>query len=57
MESGFPTFTGARYLFGRTEFEAWQEFRHHPEHDRDTWTDSVDPIVEAGLASWSRPTM
>jgi len=44
-----PTFTNARYLFGRKEFEAWQEMRHHDEHDQRHMEDSVDPIVEAGL--------
>jgi glyoxylase-like metal-dependent hydrolase (beta-lactamase superfamily II) len=44
-----PTFTNARYLFGRKEFEAWQEMRHHPEHDERHMQDSVDPVVAAGL--------
>jgi glyoxylase-like metal-dependent hydrolase (beta-lactamase superfamily II) len=44
-----PTFTNAKYLFGRTEYEAWQDMRHHAEHDPRHMEDSVDPVVEAGL--------
>ncbi|MEI9852177.1 MAG: MBL fold metallo-hydrolase [Sphingomonas sp.] len=44
-----PTFPNARYLFGRVEYEAWQnDLRHH--HDPRHMVDSVDPIVAAGLA-------
>jgi len=47
-----PTFPNARYLFGKTEFEAWKEIRndgvHHPGH----MIECVDPIVEAGMADF-----
>jgi glyoxylase-like metal-dependent hydrolase (beta-lactamase superfamily II) len=44
-----PTFPNARYLFGRKEYEAWQnDLRHH--HDARHMEDAVDPIVAAGLA-------
>ncbi|MDH4145992.1 MAG: MBL fold metallo-hydrolase [Acidimicrobiia bacterium] len=44
-----PTFPNARYLFGRTEFEHWSA---HPEVEifGDVMSDSVQPIVDAGLA-------
>jgi glyoxylase-like metal-dependent hydrolase (beta-lactamase superfamily II) len=42
-----PTFTGARYLFGRTEWEHWSK---SPETEDGTVVeDSVRPVVEAGL--------
>jgi len=41
-----PTFTRARYLFGRTEWEHWSK---HPESDDgDVIQDSVQPVVDAG---------
>lgn len=47
-----PTFPNARYLFGKTEFEAWKDIRndgvHHPGH----MIECVDPIVEAGMADF-----
>ncbi len=44
-----PTFPNARYLFGRKEYEAWTtDLIHH--HDPRHIQDSVNPIVEAGLA-------
>jgi len=45
-----PTFPNARYLFGRTEYEAWQEMRQDGHHDPRHLEDSVDPIIAAGLA-------
>ena len=45
-----PTFPNARYLFGRAEIEHWREQVRlgapHLEHVHD----SIDPIVDAGLA-------
>ena len=42
-----PTFTRARYLFGRVEWEHWSQ---QPEtKDGDVIGDSVRPVVEAGL--------
>jgi len=48
-----PTFAQARYLFGQREWEHWQHLRrtggyHHMEH----LTDSIDPILAAGLADF-----
>jgi glyoxylase-like metal-dependent hydrolase (beta-lactamase superfamily II) len=48
-----PTFPQARYLFGRREWEHWQHLRdtggyHHMDH----LTDSIDPILAAGLAQF-----
>ena len=42
-----PTFPKARYLFGRKEFEHWQQAAEGPQ--RAVFDDSVMPIVEAGL--------
>ena len=42
-----PTFPKARYLFGRKEFEHWQQAAQGPQ--RAVFDDSVMPIVEAGL--------
>ncbi len=42
-----PTFPNARYLFGRVEWEFWKE---QPEEYGPVITDSVRPIVDAGLA-------
>ena len=46
-----PTFPKAQYLFGRTEYEAWQDVIRHDGHHTDTHlVECVDPIVELGLA-------
>lgn len=48
-----PTFPNARYLFGRTEYAAWEEMRSHEDHglhDVRHLKDSIDPIMAAGLA-------
>jgi glyoxylase-like metal-dependent hydrolase (beta-lactamase superfamily II) len=46
------TFPNAKYLFGRKEYDAWQIIRddghHHPGH----MIECVDPIVEAGMATF-----
>jgi glyoxylase-like metal-dependent hydrolase (beta-lactamase superfamily II) len=44
-----PTFPNARHLFGRVEYEFWHA---NPDTERfgDTMGDSVEPIVDAGLA-------
>lgn len=42
-----PTFPGARYLFVAREYEHW---RATPNDDGGSFADSVQPIVEAGLA-------
>jgi glyoxylase-like metal-dependent hydrolase (beta-lactamase superfamily II) len=45
-----PTFPQARYLFGRDEYEHWQRLRETGGyHDLEHMTDSIDPIVDAGL--------
>ncbi|MBV1878992.1 MAG: MBL fold metallo-hydrolase [Pseudomonadales bacterium] len=44
-----PTFPNARYLFGRVEWEAWQQ-EGDSEHFGPVLADSVQPIVDAGLA-------
>lgn len=44
-----PTFTNARYLFGRTEYEHWRD--HSVEPDKAAvFNDSVKPIIDAGKA-------
>lgn len=51
-----PTFPQARYLFGRAEYQHWLHLRdtggyHHLDH----LTDSIDPVVEAGLVEYIDP--
>jgi glyoxylase-like metal-dependent hydrolase (beta-lactamase superfamily II) len=51
-----PTFPQARYLFGRNEFQHWKHLRdtdgyHHMGH----LSDSIDPVVEAGLVEFIEP--
>jgi glyoxylase-like metal-dependent hydrolase (beta-lactamase superfamily II) len=45
-----PTFPNARYLFGRTEFEAWKHIRNDGHHSDTHMVECVDPIVALGLA-------
>jgi glyoxylase-like metal-dependent hydrolase (beta-lactamase superfamily II) len=48
-----PTFPNARYLFGRTEYEAWQNvIRHDGVHTDTHLVECVDPIVALGLADF-----
>jgi glyoxylase-like metal-dependent hydrolase (beta-lactamase superfamily II) len=44
-----PTFTNARYVFGKTEYEHWRDHSDSPEHAA-VFNDSVKPIADAGLA-------
>ena len=44
-----PTFPNARYLFGKKEWEAWEK-EPDTEHFGPVLEDSVQPIIEAGLA-------
>jgi glyoxylase-like metal-dependent hydrolase (beta-lactamase superfamily II) len=48
-----PTFPNARYLFGRREFDRWDPSQpgYQPaEHNEGVYEDSIQPIVDAGLA-------
>lgn len=47
-----PTFPAARYLFGRKEWAYWQEVLKHNSHDVRHIFDSVQPILDAGLADF-----
>ena len=47
-----PTFPNARYLFGKTEFEAWKEIRNDGHHNPNHMIECVDPIVAAGMADF-----
>ncbi|MBS1240058.1 MAG: ytnP, partial [Proteobacteria bacterium] len=48
-----PTFPNARYLFGKTEYDAWQNIIRHDGHHTDTHlVECVDPIVAAGMADF-----
>ena len=48
-----PTFPNAKYLFGRKEYDAWQNTLRHDGHHSDSHlVESVDPIVELGLAEF-----
>jgi glyoxylase-like metal-dependent hydrolase (beta-lactamase superfamily II) len=44
-----PTFSNARYVFGKTEYEHWREHSDSPDHAA-VFNDSVKPIVDAGMA-------
>jgi glyoxylase-like metal-dependent hydrolase (beta-lactamase superfamily II) len=44
-----PTFTGARYVFGKTEYEHWRDHSEAPDRAA-VFNDSVKPIVDAGKA-------
>ncbi|MEL1251944.1 MBL fold metallo-hydrolase [Aurantiacibacter gilvus] len=48
-----PTFPNARYLFGKTEYEAWQNDIRNDGHHSDTHlVEGVDPIVALGMADF-----
>ena len=48
-----PTFPNARYLFGKTEYAAWQDELRHDGHHSDTHlVECVDPIVALGMADF-----
>jgi glyoxylase-like metal-dependent hydrolase (beta-lactamase superfamily II) len=42
-----PTFTKARYVFGKTEYEHWRDHSDTPEHAA-VFNDSIRPIADAG---------
>jgi glyoxylase-like metal-dependent hydrolase (beta-lactamase superfamily II) len=44
-----PTFTNARYLIGRAEFEYWQEEEKSADPTLSPFHDSVQPVFDAGL--------
>jgi glyoxylase-like metal-dependent hydrolase (beta-lactamase superfamily II) len=44
-----PTFTKARYIFGKTEFEYWRDHSEEPANIA-VFADSVKPIADAGKA-------
>jgi len=54
LENGrwVPTFPKARYIFGRKEWAYWQDVLKHKEHDVRHIIDSVQPIIDAGLADF-----
>jgi glyoxylase-like metal-dependent hydrolase (beta-lactamase superfamily II) len=43
-----PTFTNARYVFGKTEYDYWKANAPSPTHAA-VFEDSVKPVVDAGL--------
>ena len=45
-----PTFPNARYLIGRKEFDHWQAEGGEPLGDGPILADSVQPVIDAGLA-------
>jgi glyoxylase-like metal-dependent hydrolase (beta-lactamase superfamily II) len=52
-----PTFPNARYLFGRHEFDHWKMLNDtHGYHDLNHMSDSVMPVVEAGLVDFIEPS-
>jgi len=51
-----PTFPRARYLFGQREWEHWQHLkRTGGYHDFEHLTDSIEPVLQAGLADFIGP--
>jgi glyoxylase-like metal-dependent hydrolase (beta-lactamase superfamily II) len=51
-----PTFPQARYLFGKKEFDHWMHLKATGGyHDIEHLHDSIDPILEAGLADFIGP--
>jgi len=51
-----PTFPQARYLFGQKEFDHWMHLKATGgDHDFEHLHDSIDPILEAGLADFIGP--
>jgi glyoxylase-like metal-dependent hydrolase (beta-lactamase superfamily II) len=44
-----PTFGNARYVFGKTEYEHWRDYRDEPDKVA-VFNDSVKPVVDAGKA-------
>jgi glyoxylase-like metal-dependent hydrolase (beta-lactamase superfamily II) len=51
-----PTFPNARYLFGKTEYDTWQNtIRHDGIHTDTHLVECVDPIVALGLADFIEP--
>jgi glyoxylase-like metal-dependent hydrolase (beta-lactamase superfamily II) len=51
-----PTFPQARYLFGKQEFDHWMHLKATGGyHDFEHLHDSIDPILEAGLADFIGP--
>jgi glyoxylase-like metal-dependent hydrolase (beta-lactamase superfamily II) len=44
-----PTFARARYVFGKTEYEYWRDYRDEPDKVA-VFEDSVKPIADAGKA-------
>jgi glyoxylase-like metal-dependent hydrolase (beta-lactamase superfamily II) len=54
LENGrwVPTFPKARYLFGRREWAYWQDVLKENSHDVRHILDSVQPILDAGLADF-----
>ena len=47
-----PTFPNARYLFGQKEWEVWQEKKARNDPHLEHLADSVQPVVDAGLAQF-----
>jgi glyoxylase-like metal-dependent hydrolase (beta-lactamase superfamily II) len=47
--SWLPTFTKARYVFGRREYEYWRDHSDEPDKAA-VFADSVKPVVDAGRA-------
>ncbi len=51
-----PTFPNARYLFGKKEYDAWENvIRHDGVHTDTHLVECVEPIVNAGMADFIEP--
>jgi len=51
-----PSFPNARYLFGKKEYDHWVHMRNTGGyHDFEHMTDSIDPVIAAGLVDFIGP--
>ena len=51
-----PSFPNARYLFGKKEYDHWVHMRNTGGyHDFEHMTDSIDPVINAGLVDFIGP--
>ena len=54
LENGrwVPTFTKARYVFGRDEYDYWKDHSERPDHAA-VFADSIKPVIDAGLVDFT----
>ena len=47
-----PTFPNARYLFGQKEWDLWQQKKRNKDPHLEHLDDSIQPVIDAGLAQF-----